>query len=83
MTLDVLEMTLEYIHVQHVPISITFSPQNCVKIKKKLLLYDFEKAIIEYICKNIGKKRFVKVEIKICILSSTGKNVRPTKMTTT
>ena len=40
---------------QHVPLSITFSPQNCVKMKN-LLSYDFEQGNVEYICKKIGTK---------------------------
>ena len=72
---------------QHVPFSISFSSHNCVKIKN-LLSYDFEQGTIEYICKKSGTKStkiffFVKVEINICIFSSTARHVRPTKMTIT
>ena len=40
---------------QHIPLSITFSAQNCLKMKN-LLSYDFEQGTIEYIYKRIGTK---------------------------
>ena len=46
MTLDDLEMILQYIY---------FSPQNCVKMRD-LLSFDNEKATTEYIFKRIGTK---------------------------
>ena len=50
------------------------------------LSFDFEKGTIEYISKIIGVKstewrRSVKVEDRLCIFSSIGKHVCPTKMT--
>ena len=40
---------------QHIPLSITFSAQNCLKMKN-LLSYGFEQGTIEYIYKRIGTK---------------------------
>ena len=72
---------------QHIPLSITFSAQNCLKMKN-LLSYDFEQGTKEYIYKKSVQKVqkwifFVKVEINICIFSSTARHVSPTKMTIT
>ena len=40
---------------QHIPLSITLSGQNCLKMKN-LLSYDFEQGTLEYIYKRIGTK---------------------------
>ena len=50
-----LEMILEYIFFSACPFLVTFSSQNCVKIKI-LLSFDFAKGTIEYIFKTGYKK---------------------------
>ena len=53
---------------------------------KNLLSYDFEQGTLEYTLESVQKVQkwnfFVKVEINICIFSSTVRHVSPTKMTT-